>query len=127
MDNGLGVGWNLTSSGSDDFERLFRKIAGKRPDELMTTADSLLISYRTRIVDFAVKHRLPSMYPSREFVLSGGLMFYGGSHFAEMFQPGRGLRGRDPQGARSRADLPVGPSPATAFELVINLKTSERP
>jgi putative ABC transport system substrate-binding protein len=105
----------------DDFERLFRKIAGKRPDALMTTADSLLISYRTRIVDFAVKHRLPSMYPSREFVLSGGLMFYGGS-IPEMFQQVAAYVDKILRGAKP-ADLPV--EQPTKFELVINLKTAK--
>ncbi len=65
--------------GSHDFEQVFGAIAGKRPDALMTTADPLIAAYRTRIVDFAAKHRLLSMYPGREFVDAGGLMFYGGS------------------------------------------------
>ena len=105
----------------DDFERLFRKIAGKRPDALMTTADSLLISYRTRIVDFAVRHRLPSMYPTREFVLSGGLMFYGGS-IPEMFQQVAAYVDKILKGAKP-ADLPV--EQPTKFEFVINLRTAK--
>ena len=105
----------------DDFERLFRKIAGKRPDALMTTADSLLISYRTRIVDFAVRHRLPSMYPTREFVLSGGLMFYGGS-IPEMFQQVAAYVDKILKGIKP-ADLPV--EQPTKFEFVINLRTAK--
>jgi len=105
----------------DDFERLFRKIAGKRPDALMTTADSLLISYRTRIVDFAVRHRLPSMYPTREFVLSGGLMFYGGS-IPEMFQQVAAYVDKILKGAKP-AHLPV--EQPTKFEFVINLRTAK--
>jgi putative ABC transport system substrate-binding protein len=87
----------------------------------MTTADSLLISYRTRIVDFAAKHRLPSMYPTREFVLSGGLMFYGGS-IPEMFQQAAAYVDKILKGAKP-ADLPV--QQPTKFELVINLKTAK--
>src|SRR5262245_57124007 len=34
----------------DDFEHIFATIAAKRPDALMTTADALLISYRTRLL-----------------------------------------------------------------------------
>jgi len=105
----------------DDFERLSRKIAGNRPDALMTTADSLLISYRTRIVDFAVKHRLPSMYPTREFVLSGGLMFYGGS-IPEMFQQVAAYVDKILKGAKP-AHLPV--EQPTKFEFVINLRTAK--
>jgi len=105
----------------DDFERLSRKIAGNRPDALMTTADSLLISYRTRIVDFAVRHRLPSMYPTREFVLSGGLMFYGGS-IPEMFQQVAAYVDKILKGTKP-ADLPV--EQPTKFEFVINLRTAK--
>jgi putative ABC transport system substrate-binding protein len=105
----------------DDFERLFGTIAGKRPDALMTTADSLLISYRTRIVDFAATHRLPSMYPTREFVLSGGLMFYGGS-IPEMFHQAAAYVDKILKGA-TPADLPV--EQPTKFQFMINLKTAK--
>ena len=107
--------------GPDDFERVFGAIAGKRPDAIMTTADSLLISYRTRIVDFAAKHRLPSMYPTREFVVSGGLMFYGGS-IPEMFHHAAIYVDKILKGAKP-ADLPV--EQPTKFELVINLKSAK--
>jgi putative tryptophan/tyrosine transport system substrate-binding protein len=107
--------------GPQDFERVFEAIAGKRPDAFMTTADSLLISYRSRIVDFATKHRLPSMYPAREFVYAGGLMFYGGS-IPEMFQRAAYFVDRILKGAKP-ADLPV--EQPTKFELVINLKAAK--
>jgi len=104
-----------------DFERVFGAIAGKRPDALMTTADPLIASYRTRIVDFAAKHRLLSMYPGREFVDAGGLMFYGGS-IPEMYRRAavyvdRILKGAKPSG------LPV--EQPTKFDMVINLKTAK--
>ena len=104
-----------------DFERVFGAIAGKRPDALMTTADPLIASYRTRIVDFAAKHRLLSMYPGREFVDAGGLMFYGGS-IPEMYRRAavyvdRILKGAKPSG------LPV--EQPTKFDMVINLKSAK--
>ncbi len=107
--------------GPQDFEAVFGAIAGKRPDALMTTADTLLISYRTRILDFAAKHRLPSMYPAREFVYAGGLMFYGGS-IPEMFQHAATYVDKILKGTKP-ADLPV--EQPTKFELVINLKTAK--
>ena len=51
----------------------------------MTTADPLIASYRARIVAFATKHRFVSMFPGKEYVDAGGLMFYGGS-IAEMYR-----------------------------------------
>jgi len=107
--------------GPHDFENVFRAIAGKRPDALMTTADPLIASYRTNIVDFAAKNRLPSMYPSREFVEAGGLMFYGGS-VPEMYRRAALYVDRILKGAKP-ADLPV--EQPIKFDMVINLKTAK--
>lgn len=106
--------------GPDDFERIFGAIAGKRPDALMTTADPLIHSYRTRVAAFAAKQRLPSMYPGREFVDSGGLMFYGGS-IPEMYRRAAVYVDRVLKGARP-GDLPV--EQPTKFDMVINLRTA---
>ena len=107
--------------GPRDFERVFGAIAGKRPDALMTTADPLIASYRTRIVDFAAVQRLPSMYPSREFVDAGGLMFYGGS-IPEMYRRAAVYVDRILKGA-SPGDLAI--EQPTKFDMVINLKTAK--
>jgi putative ABC transport system substrate-binding protein len=107
--------------GPNDFEQVFGAIAGKRPDALMTTADPLIASYRTRIVDFAAKHRLLSMYPGREFVEAGGLMFYGGS-VPEMYRRAAVYVDRILKGAKP-ADLPV--EQPIKFDMVINLKTAK--
>jgi len=107
--------------GPHDFEYVFGAIAGKRPDALMTTADPLIASYRTPIVDFAAKHRLLSMYPGREFVDAGGLMFYGGS-VPEMYRRAAVYVDRILKGSKPR-DLPV--EQPMKFDMVINLKTAK--
>jgi putative ABC transport system substrate-binding protein len=107
--------------GPQDFENVFGAIAGKRPDALMTTADPLIASYPTRIVDFAAKNRLLSMYPGREFVDAGGLMFYGGS-IPEMYRRAAVYVDRILKGAKP-ADLPV--EQPIKFDMVINLKTAK--
>jgi putative ABC transport system substrate-binding protein len=107
--------------GPQDFENVFGAIAGKRPDAFMTTADPLIASYRTRIVEFAAKHRLPSMYPGREFVEAGGLMFYGGS-IPEMYRRAAVYVDRILKGAKP-SDLPV--EQPTKFDMVINLKSAK--
>ena len=48
-------------------------------------ADPLILSQRSRIVRFAVKHRIPAMYGFREFVSDGGLLSYG-PNLMEMFR-----------------------------------------
>lgn len=107
--------------GPHDFESVFGAIAGKRPDALMTTADPLIASYRTRIVDFAAKHRLPSMYPSREFVDAGGLMFYGGS-IPEMYRRAAVYVDKILKGARP-GDLAI--EQPTKFDMVINMRAAK--
>jgi putative ABC transport system substrate-binding protein len=106
--------------GPHDIERLFEAIAGKRPDALMTTADPLIASYRARIVEFAAKQRLPSMYPSMEFVDAGGLMFYGGS-IPEMYRRAAVYVDKILRGAKP-ADLAI--EQPTKFDMVINMKTA---
>jgi ABC-type uncharacterized transport system substrate-binding protein len=107
--------------GPQDFASVFGALAAKRPDALMTTADTLIASYRTRIVDFAAKNRLLSMYPGREFVDAGGLMFYGGS-IPEMYRRAAIYVDRILKGAKP-ADLPV--EQPVKFDMVINLKTAK--
>jgi putative ABC transport system substrate-binding protein len=107
--------------GPQDFDSIFGSITANRPDALMTTADPLIHSYRVRIADFALKLHLPSMYPGREFVDSGGLMFYGGS-IPEMYRRAAGYVDRILKGARA-GDLPV--EQPTKFDMVINLRTAK--
>ena len=107
---------------ADDFERVFAALNKQRPDGLYVPAGALMNANRKRIVAFALKSRLPSMYPSREFVDAGGLMSYGAdladSYRRVAYYVDRILKGAKP------ADLPV--EQPTKFELVINLKTAKQ-
>jgi len=108
-------------SGPSDFEPLFGAIAARRPDALMTTADPLIASYRGRFVDLAARLRLPAMYPSRQFVDAGGLMFYGGS-IPEMYRRAAVYVDRILKGARPgelRVEQP------TKFDMVVNLRAAK--
>ena len=107
--------------GPQDVEHVFGAMAGRRPDALMTTADPLIASYSARIVDFAAKNRLLSMYPTRDFLDAGGLMFYGGS-VPEMYRRAAVYVDRILKGAKP-ADLPV--EQPIKFDMVINLKVAK--
>lgn len=105
----------------DAFDAVFAAIVKTRPDALVVIADRFLLSNRKRIVAFAAQHRLPAMYPFREFVDEGGLVVYG-PDFADMFRRAgryidRILKGTNP------GDLPM--EQPTRFELVINGKTAK--
>jgi putative tryptophan/tyrosine transport system substrate-binding protein len=107
--------------GPGDFEQVFAAIGRARPDALMTTADAFIASYATRIVQFAAKNRIPSMYPGREFVAAGGLMFYGGS-IPEIYRRAAVYVDRILKGAKP-SELPV--EQPIKFDMVINLKTAK--
>jgi putative tryptophan/tyrosine transport system substrate-binding protein len=102
-------------------ETAFAAIRRGNPDALMTTADALLASYRAPIVEFANGRRLLSMYGDRDYVVAGGLMFYGTS-LTDMWRHAAIYVDRILKGARP-GDLPV--EQPTKFELVINLKTAK--
>ena len=69
----------------------------------------------------ALRHKLPTIFQSRESVVAGGLMSYAGSASDAYRQAGvytgRVLKGEKP------TDLPV--QQATKVELIINLKTAK--
>jgi putative ABC transport system substrate-binding protein len=98
----------------------FDTIRRGMPDALMTTADPVLQSYRTLIAEFATGHRLPSMHGDRDYVIAGGLMFYGTSMTA-MWRHAAIYVDRILKGAKP-GDLPV--EQPINFDLVINMKTA---
>jgi putative ABC transport system substrate-binding protein len=108
--------------GPRDFPPLFAAVAKKLPDGLMTTADPLIASHRLPIVEFATKHRLVSMYPGREFVDAGGLMFYGGS-IPEMYRMAAVYIDRIFRGAAPR-DLPV--EQPIKFDMIVNVGIAKK-
>jgi putative ABC transport system substrate-binding protein len=75
-----------------------------------------------RIVGFALKSRLPSMYTNRAPVDAGGLMYYG-ADLADSYRRVATYVDRILKGAKP-ADLPV--EQPTKFEFVINLKTAKQ-
>ena len=109
---------------ASDIEELERRLSGavRSPGAAMlTVADAFLWSQRARIVSLAARHRLPGMYPKREFALEGGLMAYGSS-VPDNFRRAAGYVDRILKGTKP-ADLPI--EQPTKFDLVINLRTAK--
>jgi putative ABC transport system substrate-binding protein len=97
----------------------FATVVQRGAGGLIVSGGPFLTSLQERIVTLAAQHRLPAIYPLREFVSVGGAMSYGTSiseayHQAGIYA-GRILKADKP------ADLPVMQS--TKFELVLNPKT----
>ena len=63
--------------GPDDFEHAFSAIKKEHASALSALRNAVNNNYRSRIVDFAAKSRLPAIYPEREFVEIGGLTLTG--------------------------------------------------
>jgi len=105
------------------FGRVFAELKKERPDALYVPVGGPLIrSNGKRIADFALKSRLPSVYPNRLFVDAGGVMSYG-ADLADSWRRVAYFVDRILKGAKP-ADLPV--EQPTKFELVINLKTAKQ-
>ena len=82
----------------------------------------LMFASENRIVGFALKSRLPSVYTKRKPVDAGGLMSYG-ADIAESYRRVAYYVDRILKGAKP-ADLPV--EQPMKFEFVINLKTANQ-
>jgi ABC-type uncharacterized transport system substrate-binding protein len=105
----------------NDFEHAFAEMTRERPDGILMVSDALTNLNRKRVVEFAVAHRLPTIFEYSALVREGGLMSYGpqqsaiGERVAEFVA--RILRGARP------ADLPL--ELPTRFELLVNLRTAK--
>jgi putative ABC transport system substrate-binding protein len=107
--------------GAEALEAAFDTAMQGRADALITLPDAMLWNQRLHVAGLAAQHRLPALFPEREFVDAGGLLSYGPSVPASFHRAAtyvdKLLKGAKP------ADLPV--EQPTKFELVINLKTAQ--
>ncbi|MBI1846921.1 MAG: ABC transporter substrate-binding protein [Candidatus Rokubacteria bacterium] len=105
----------------DDFEPAFTAATREHAGAPFVFTDGMLLLHRTRIVERAAKHRLPTMYGTSEPVDPGGLMAYGPS-MPDGFRRAATYVDKILKGAKP-GDLPI--EQPTKFELVINLKTAK--
>jgi putative tryptophan/tyrosine transport system substrate-binding protein len=103
-------------------ESAFQTAKQKQVGAIMPISSRSLFAERKRIVEFAVKYRLPAIYFQKEFVDEGGLMSYG-ADFDDLFRRAAVYVDKILKGAKP-ADLPV--QQATKFEFVINLKAAKQ-
>jgi len=111
----------LDVRGPKDVGTAFREARARRADAVLVLASPVLESHRTQVADLAAQHRLPTIYPFREFVEAGGLVSYGVS-IADLYRRAATYVDKILTGTKP-ADLPV--EQPIKFELAIHLQTAE--
>ena len=111
-----------TQPDAKGLESAFKSAKQKQIGAIMTTGSRPFFSERKRIVELAVKYRLPAIYFQKDFVDQGGLMSYG-VDYDDLFRRSAHYIDKILKGAKP-ADLPV--QQATKFEFIINLKAAKQ-
>jgi putative ABC transport system substrate-binding protein len=112
----------LRIQNSDDVGKVFSAMSAANVRAFFVLVNPAFGALRNKILDLAVKTRLPGMYSNQDIVKAGGLMTYAPDRIAtarrQAVYVDKILRGTKP------TDLPVE-RPAK-FELVINLRTAKQ-
>ena len=118
------IGWqpNFYFVSSDpELDAALEKIETQNLSALEVAPDPFFDTRRERLVAWATKNKMPTMFQFREYVVAGGLMSYGIDIVDAYRQVGlysaRILRGEKP------ADLPV--LQPSKFQFVVNMKTAK--
>jgi ABC-type uncharacterized transport system substrate-binding protein len=111
-----------TQLDAKNLESAFQAATQKQVNAILTTTTPRFFAERKRIVELAVKYRLPAIYFQKEFVDEGGLMSYG-ADYTDLYRRAALYVDKILKGAKP-ADLPV--QQATKFEFVINLKAAKQ-
>jgi len=106
---------------SEDIAPAFDAASRQHADGLMVGIDALTQTNRKLIADLALKHRIPTIYVSKEFVEAGGLIAYG-PNYPDLYRRTASYVDKILKGEKP-SDLPI--EQPTKFELVINLKTAK--
>lgn len=105
----------------EEIEKAFELAAQQKVAALLVSADPFFTLRKEQIVMLAESHKIPTMYPWREYVQAGGLMSYG-TELSWGYEVVGDYAGRILKGAKPM-DLPI--QQPTNFDLTINLKTAK--
>jgi len=108
-------------NGPNDFDEVLARAKSEGVGAILATPDAVTFLHRRRLVEAALRYRLPGIYWTREYVEEGGLMTYS-ADLAELRRRAATYVDKILKGAKP-ADLPV--EQPTKFELVINRKTAK--
>jgi putative tryptophan/tyrosine transport system substrate-binding protein len=106
---------------AQETERAVAAFASSANSGLVVTASPLTVIHRDLIITLAARHKLPTVYWDRSYVIAGGLISYG-ADVIKQYRLAAGYVDRILKGEKP-AELPV--QAPTNYELVINLKTAK--
>jgi len=111
----------LNASTESDFDGVFANLIQLRAGGLVIGSDAFFSARSEQLAALALRHAVPAVFETREFVAAGGLVGYGGNlsdafHLAGVYAA-RILKGEKP------GELPVQQS--TKVEMFLNLKTAK--
>src|SRR5262249_22983546 len=120
----LGLKLVEIGSGSDGEKLLnaFRVAVREGVDGIITISAPVIFAQRQSIIVLAANHKLPAIYPHKEFVEDGGLMSYGEDR-RDLYRRAAIYVDKILNGAKP-AEMPV--ERPTKFELFANLKTAKQ-
>ncbi len=112
----------LGATGADDLDSTFEAAKRTGVQAILAHPSTFVVTNRARIIELAVKHRLPVIYSGWESAAAGGLMSYGldivDNYRRAAVYVDKILKGTKP------SDLPV--QQPMKFEFVINLKAAKQ-
>ena len=106
---------------ADDLPTAFEAGAKWGAEAILTTAESIFVVQRKRVVELASQHRLPGLYPYKEMAQAGGLMWFG-PNIGDLYRRAATYVDKVLKGSKP-ADLPI--EQPTKFEFVINNRTAK--
>jgi putative ABC transport system substrate-binding protein len=120
----LAAGLALVPIDARDLQELddaFAALMRERVQAVMVMPDAFFFRQPQRLAELALQHRLPAIFPQREYVDAGGLMSYG-ENLKEFYRRAAAFVDKIFKGARP-ADLPI--EQPTRPSLVVNRKTAD--
>jgi len=115
---GVALVW-VDARSPQEIDRAFMVFAGQRVEAVIIADDRYFFTQQEKLAGQAIKHRMPSIYPQRDYVQVGGLMSYGES-LKESYRRAASFVDRIFKGEKP-AELPIEQA---ARQLVINRKTA---
>jgi ABC-type uncharacterized transport system substrate-binding protein len=103
----------------DSLAEAFAQFNGQGVEALIVIDDAYFLNQRDELAGLALKHRLPSIFPKREFVQAGGLMAYG-ENLTEFYRRAASFVDRILKGAKA-GELSIEQAPP---QLAMNRRTA---